>query len=47
MAPNGKCGRYPEAATFKNTGGEVIQGAAPCLHQLCQPHTLGTNPAPL
>ena len=31
MAPNGKCGRYPEAATFRITGGKVLQGATPTL----------------
>ena len=31
MAPHGKCGRNPEKATFRITGGEVLQGATPCL----------------
>ena len=47
MAPNGKCGGYPEAATFRITGGEVLQGAAPGLHQLCQAYTFGNHPAPV
>ena len=47
MAPNGKCGRYPEAATFSITWGEVLQGATPGLHKLWQLHTCGTCPAPL
>ena len=47
MAPNGKCRRYPEAATFRITVGEVLQGAMPGLHKLCQPHTCVTHPAPL
>ena len=39
MAPNGKCGRYPEAAAFRIIGEELIQGSAPGLHQLRKPHT--------
>ena len=47
VAPNGKRGRYPEAATFRITGGEIIQGAMIGLHKLCQPHTCRTHPAPI
>ena len=47
MAPNGKCGRYPEAATFRITGGEVLQVATPGLQKVFQPHNCGTHPEPL
>ena len=47
MAPNGICGIYPEAANFRITGGELLQGATPGIHQLCQLHTCGTHPEPL
>ena len=47
MALNGKCGRYPEAVTFRITGGEVLQGVTSGLHKLCQLHNYGTHPAPL
>ena len=47
MAPNGKGGRYAEAATFIITGGEVLQWATPGLHILFQLHTYGTHPEPL
>ena len=45
--PNGKCVIYPEAANFRITGGELLQGATPGLHKLCQPHTWVTHPEPL
>ena len=47
MAPNGKCRRYPDAATFRITREYVLQGAASGLNQSRQPHTFGNHPAPL
>ena len=42
-APNGKCGRHPEAETSRITRLEVLQGALPGIYQLLQPHTIGTH----
>ena len=47
MAPNSKCGRYAEAATSIITGWKLLQGSAPFIHKLCQPHTHRTHPEPL
>ena len=45
MAPNGECGIHPEAKSTRVDRQEVIQGEAPGIHQLCQPHTHRTHPA--
>ena len=47
MDPNGKCRRYPEAATFRITGGELIQGEAPGPNKLFQINTCGTHTSPI